>query len=175
MSQVAADPVALAQHLAGRRQGRTAGTGLTAEHPGLDLELAYDVQEAGVRLLAAAGERQVGFKLGLTSRAKQAQMGVGEPLYGELTDAMVLDVGEPLDTGTEEIEQAAGGAVRTAAFAPTGSDEIARLAVEALQDRRAALMARHGALGVGRSPAEALRITQVLERQAQLALLLRGT
>jgi 2-oxo-3-hexenedioate decarboxylase/2-keto-4-pentenoate hydratase len=26
-------------------------------------------------------------------------MGVDEPLYGELTDAMLLDVGEPLDTG----------------------------------------------------------------------------
>ena len=26
-------------------------------------------------------------------------MGVAEPLYGELTDAMLLDVGEPLDTG----------------------------------------------------------------------------
>ena len=81
-----------------RRQDRRAGGGLTAEHPGLDLELAYAVQEAGVRLLAA-GERPVGFKLGLTSRAKQAQMGVDEPLYGELTDAMLLDVGEPLDTG----------------------------------------------------------------------------
>ena len=99
MSHPAADPVTLAQHLAGLRQGRTAGTGLTTEYPGLDLELAYAVQEAGVRLLTAAGERPVGFKLGLTSRAKQAQMGVAEPLYGELTDAMLLDVGEPLDTG----------------------------------------------------------------------------
>ena len=26
-------------------------------------------------------------------------MGVAEPLYGELTDAMLLDVGQPLDTG----------------------------------------------------------------------------
>ena len=32
---------------------------------------------------------------------------------------------EPLDTGTEEIELAAGGAVRTAPYAPTGSDAIA--------------------------------------------------
>jgi len=99
VSHPAADPVALAQHLAGLRERRSAGAGLTAEHPGLDLELAYAVQEAGVRLLTAAGERPVGFKLGLTSRAKQAQMGVAEPLYGELTDAMVLDVGEPLDSG----------------------------------------------------------------------------
>ena len=93
------DPVALAKQLAGLRQSRSAGTALTAEYPGLDLDLAYAVQEAGVRLLVAAGERPAGFKLGLTSRAKQAQMGVAEPLYGELTDAMLLDVGQPLDTG----------------------------------------------------------------------------
>ena len=37
MSHPAADPVTLAQHLAGLRQGRTAGTGLTTEYPGLDL------------------------------------------------------------------------------------------------------------------------------------------
>jgi 2-oxo-3-hexenedioate decarboxylase len=96
---VSPDPMALAQRLAELRQGRSAGTSLTAEHPGLDLELAYAVQEAGVRLLTRAGERPVGFKLGLTSRAKQAQMGVAEPLYGELTDAMLLEVAEPLDTG----------------------------------------------------------------------------
>jgi 2-oxo-3-hexenedioate decarboxylase len=97
-SRVAADPVALARRLAELRQAGTAGTGLTVDHPGLDLDLAYAVQEAGVRLLAGAGERPIGFKLGLTSRAKQAQMGVDEPLYGELTDAMLLDVGQPLDT-----------------------------------------------------------------------------
>lgn len=99
MSHSGFDPEALARQLAGLREGRTAGTGLTTEHPGLDLEEAYAVQEAGVRLLVAAGEHPAGFKIGLTSRAKQAQMGVGEPLYGELTDAMLLDVGEPLDTG----------------------------------------------------------------------------
>ena len=50
-----------------------------------------------MRLLVAAGSA-LPAKIGLTSRAKQAQMGVAEPLYGELTDAMLLDVGEPLDT-----------------------------------------------------------------------------
>jgi 2-oxo-3-hexenedioate decarboxylase len=91
-----ADPVVLARRLAELRLARTAGTGLTVEHPWLDLDHAYAVQEAGVRLLVDGGDGQIGFKLGLTSRAKQAQMGVGEPLYGELTDAMLLDVGEPL-------------------------------------------------------------------------------
>jgi hypothetical protein len=46
---VSLDPVALATQLAGLRQNRSAGAPLTAEHPGLDLDLAYAVQEAGVR------------------------------------------------------------------------------------------------------------------------------
>jgi 2-oxo-3-hexenedioate decarboxylase len=98
MGQAALEPVALARQLAELRTGRTAGKGLTVEHPGLDRDLAYAVQEAGVRLLVAAGDRPIGFKLGLTSRAKQTQMGVDEPLYGELTEAMLLDVGQPLHT-----------------------------------------------------------------------------
>jgi L-fuculose-phosphate aldolase len=83
-------------------------------------------------------------------------------------------LGEPLVTGTEELEQAAGGVVRTSAAAPSGSDEIARAAVEALRDRRAALLARHGVLALGDSPASALEVCAIVERQAQLAWLLRG-
>ena len=45
------------------------------------------------------GERIIGAKLGLTSRAKQEAMGVHEPLYGWLTSGMVLPHGEPLPLG----------------------------------------------------------------------------
>jgi L-fuculose-phosphate aldolase len=82
-------------------------------------------------------------------------------------------LGEPLDTGTEELELAAGGAVLTAPFAPTGSDEIAAAAVVALGDRRAVLLERHGVLGLGESPARALDVCAAVERQAHIALLLR--
>lgn len=82
-------------------------------------------------------------------------------------------LGEPLDTGTEELEHAAGGAVLTASFAPTGSDEIAAAAVEALGDRRAVLLGRHGVLAAGDTPAKALDVCVAVERQAQIALLLQ--
>ncbi len=82
--------------------------------------------------------------------------------------------GELLDTGTEELQAAAGGPVRTAPQAPSGSGAIARAAVTALADRRAALLARHGVLGLGTSPARALAVCAVVERQAQLAWLLSG-
>ena len=81
--------------------------------------------------------------------------------------------GEPLDTGTEELEAAAGGPVLTAPFAPTGSKEIATAAAEALGDRRALLLGRHGAVGVGATPAEALATCVAVERQAQIAWLIR--
>jgi L-fuculose-phosphate aldolase len=81
--------------------------------------------------------------------------------------------GEPLDTGTEELEAAAGGAVLTAPFAPTGSEEIAAAAAKALADRRAVLLGRHGVVGVGASPAEGLATCVAVERQAQIAWLLR--
>jgi L-fuculose-phosphate aldolase len=81
-------------------------------------------------------------------------------------------LGKPLDTGTEELEQAAGGTVRTAAEARSGSDAIAQAAVEALAGRRAALLAKHGVIAVGRTPAQALDSCIVVERQAQLAWLL---
>jgi L-fuculose-phosphate aldolase len=82
-------------------------------------------------------------------------------------------LGEPLDTGTEELEHAAGGPVLTAPFAPTGSNEIAAAAVEALGTRRAVLLGRHGVLALGESPARALDVCAAVERQAQIALLLR--
>lgn len=83
-------------------------------------------------------------------------------------------LGEPLDTGTEEIDDACGGAVRSASFAPTGSQDLAELAVEALEGRRAVLLARHGVLALGGTLAEAFVTCQVVERQAQIAWLLRG-
>ena len=51
---------------------------------------AYAVQAEGIRLRQDAGERVVGGKLGFTSAAMRAAMGVDDPNYGWLTDAMVL-------------------------------------------------------------------------------------
>jgi 2-oxo-3-hexenedioate decarboxylase len=70
---------------------------LTSEPPGLTLEAAYAVQRASMQLRVGRGERVVGMKMGLTSLAKMRQMGVHEPIYGHLTDAMVLGDGGNFD------------------------------------------------------------------------------
>lgn len=61
------------------------------------LDDAYRIQDELVDLRVAEGERIVGAKLGLTSRAKQVTMGIAQPIYAWLTDAMVIEAEEPLD------------------------------------------------------------------------------
>lgn len=68
---------------------------LSDEYPDLDLATGYAVQ----RILRDAAGPLAGWKLGVTSRAKQAQVGVTSPVYGFLPGSAALDLGEPLDTG----------------------------------------------------------------------------
>ena len=58
-----------------------------------DLETAYRIQASGIVLRLDRGEKRSGAKMGLTSRAKAAQMGVDDVIYGRLTDAMLVEDG----------------------------------------------------------------------------------
>lgn len=49
---------------------------------------AYEIQEKQLELRKNAGEKQIGWKMGLTSEAKRRQMNLDSPLYGFLTDKM---------------------------------------------------------------------------------------
>jgi 2-keto-4-pentenoate hydratase len=90
----------LAQSLFEATQARRAIAPPTAVEPSLDIDTAYRIQAAGAELRVRHGERLIGYKLGLVSRAKQEAMGVAEPLWGRLTSAMVHDEEVPLDLAT---------------------------------------------------------------------------
>lgn len=75
---------------------RTSILPLTNDYPDLDPDTAYTVQDAVVKARVDAGAVVIGAKLGLTSKAKQVQMSVSEPLYGILTADMQVDTGETL-------------------------------------------------------------------------------
>lgn len=66
----------------------------------LSLHDAYAVQRTLLALREEDGERLVGWKMGLTSRAKMQQMNVHEPILGFLTDRMLLSDGDTLDLST---------------------------------------------------------------------------
>lgn len=62
----------------------------------LTVKDAYAIQEQSIDRRLKRGERLVGVKMGLTSRAKMAQVNVDEVVWGRLTDAMRLEEGAPL-------------------------------------------------------------------------------
>ena len=82
----------LAGRLAKARADRTPIGSLSAAQPGFDLDSAYEVQ----RMARRDAGPLAGWKLGVTSRAKQAQVGVHEPVRGYLAASDALDLGEPL-------------------------------------------------------------------------------
>lgn len=69
---------------------------LTDTLPDLTVDDAYGVQALSLARRYARGERRVGMKMGLTSRAKMAQVGVDEMIWGRLTDAMRVEEGGAL-------------------------------------------------------------------------------
>ncbi|WP_345679573.1 2-keto-4-pentenoate hydratase [Yinghuangia aomiensis] len=79
------------------RSSATTGL-LTADVPDLTLDAAYRVQRAGIARRLARGETVIGAKMGFTSRAKMAQMGIDDVIWGLLTDAMQVEDGATLDT-----------------------------------------------------------------------------
>ncbi|WP_244895310.1 2-keto-4-pentenoate hydratase [Evansella clarkii] len=63
---------------------------ITIENSRLTVEDAYKIQELAVDEAIERGDSLVGWKMGLTSLAKQKSVGVDEAIYGRLTKSMEL-------------------------------------------------------------------------------------
>lgn len=93
------DPRAIAERLIRSERERVPITPFSRVDPFLPVDTAYQAQECFYRQRVDAGERLVGFKLGLTSRVKQLALGIDQPVYGHLTSAMVLAFQAPIRVG----------------------------------------------------------------------------
>ncbi|MGB0712274.1 MAG: 2-oxo-3-hexenedioate decarboxylase [Gammaproteobacteria bacterium] len=71
---------------------------LTDEYPGMTIGDGYAVQTALRRRYVAQGHRLLGWKAGLTSKAKMQQMGVNKPSIGFLTDRMARPENSDIST-----------------------------------------------------------------------------
>lgn len=69
----------------------------TAQYPELDIDDAYIIQNAWKDLKLSRGERMVGHKIGLTSRAMQQAMHITTPDSGFITESMVFDPDSELE------------------------------------------------------------------------------
>lgn len=73
---------------------------ITDAHPEMDWDDAYAIQNEILRRKLVRGNRVVGLKCGLTSRAKMKQMGVETPCFGFLVDYFTVP-----DGGEVKIEE----------------------------------------------------------------------
>ena len=85
-----------ASYLLEAEAARSAVAPITDSEPHLGVEDAYAILDEQLSRRLERGEQVVGAKIGLTSRAKQEQMGVREPIFAWLTDAMMLAAEEPV-------------------------------------------------------------------------------
>ncbi len=63
---------------------------LTKTHGDFSLAAAYQIQADGIKKRQANHEKRIGYKMGLTSKAKMEQMGLHTPIFGVLTDQMEI-------------------------------------------------------------------------------------
>ncbi len=71
---------------------------ITDNHPDMDWDDAYAIQDVILQRKLARGARVVGLKAGLTSHAKMKQMGVTDPVFGFLVDEYTLAEGATVNT-----------------------------------------------------------------------------
>ena len=90
------DPRKLADALIEAERTRTPIPPFTRTHLFLQPATGYQAQTLFVDHRLRNGERVIGAKLGLTSRVKRVALGIDEPVFGRLTDGMLLPAGAPV-------------------------------------------------------------------------------
>lgn len=89
----------LAEHLEAAELNARDVLKITDDHPQMDWDDAYAIQDEIRRRKEARGQRTVGLKAGLTSFAKMKQMGVETPVFGFVSDYMARPDGGEIRTG----------------------------------------------------------------------------
>lgn len=88
----------LAEHLENAELQARDVTKITDDHPDMDWDDAYAIQDEIRRRKEARGQKTVGLKCGLTSFAKMKQMGVETPVFGFVADYMARPDGGEIRT-----------------------------------------------------------------------------
>ena len=100
------------------RQGKTLAP-LTEREPDITIEDAYRISRHMLALREHRdGERVVGKKIGVTSAAVQDMLGVFQPDFGFLTDAMAYANGAEIPIGGNLIQPRAEGDFAKPCFPP---------------------------------------------------------
>ena len=99
MNLSAATIAQLAEHLDNCQRNAQDTPKITDQHPDMDWDDAYAIQDAILARHLGRGARVIGLKAGLTSHAKMKQMGVETPVFGFLVDEFSVLEGAEIKVG----------------------------------------------------------------------------
>lgn len=86
------------------RQAKTI-TPISVDHPDLTIDDAYQISLAFLQQRLNEGERVIGKKIGVTSKAVQDMLNVHQPDFGFLTNSMVIEHGSPASLAAKGLIQ----------------------------------------------------------------------
>ena len=99
----------------------------------------------------------------------QARSDVGAVIHTHSVYSSVLAIsGLDIPPVLDEVVVNIGGPIRVSEYGFPGSEALAQNVTAALEDRKAAIIANHGAVGVGKDLDEALEICALVERVSEI-------
>lgn len=159
-----------ASNISARQEdGTVVATPSSVDYEAMTLEDLVVVDRAGTVLEAGAG-RSPTSELHLHLACYRAFDDIASVIHSHPVWATMFAVShEGVPACIDEFTMYVGGDVRCSEYAASGSEAMGDAAVAALEGRGAALLANHGIVTVGPSPAKALHIVALVERSAQIA------
>lgn len=96
---------------------------------------------------------------------------VGSVIHSHPVHATMFAVARaPIPACIDEFTVYVGGEVAVTEYAASGTPGVGQAAVDCLRQRGAALLANHGMVAVGKTPADALHVTALVERTAEIVI-----
>jgi L-fuculose-phosphate aldolase len=118
-----------------------------------------------------SGERAPSSEKALHLACYAAFEEVGSVIHSHPVHATMFAVArKPIPACIDEFTVYVGGDVAVTEYAPSGTADVGKAAVNCLADRGAALLCNHGMVAVGKSPADTLHVTAMVERAAEIVL-----
>jgi len=139
----------------------------------------YDVMEADDLVVLDPDGNVLEAKEGRTPTSEKylhlaclrAYEDIGSVLHSHPVHATMFAVAHlPIPACIDEFTIFCGGDIRVSEYAKSGTAALADNMVIALKDRAAALIANHGMVAVSAHPGAALKITALVERNAQIIM-----
>lgn len=123
---------AAADLLAAEQNGQQIGL-LSLRHPDIGMDDAYAIQNAIYRAKIAAGDKVIGWKIGLTSKAMQYALNIDIPDSGILFDSMLFPNGGTVPAG-RFIQPRVEAEIAFVMKSPLGGAQVTRADVLAATD-----------------------------------------